>query len=134
MLQRIFGCTLLFLILMLMPLYIFAATTTPPATGQIKCYDSSDAEISCASSGQDGAMRTGTAWPSPRFTDNSIITPANLTVTDNLTGLIWSKDGNPGSVKTTWQGALDYIKTLNNSSYLGHNDWRLPNVNEQESL
>ena len=34
----------------------------------------------------------------------------------------------------TWYHALDYVTKLNNENYLGHNDWRLPNVNELESL
>ena len=34
----------------------------------------------------------------------------------------------------TWQQALDYIRSLNNSYYLGHDDWRLPNRNELRSL
>jgi hypothetical protein len=34
----------------------------------------------------------------------------------------------------TWQSALDYVACLNANNYLGHNDWRLPNINELESL
>jgi hypothetical protein len=37
-------------------------------------------------------------------------------------------------VTKDWQGALDYIKSLNTGNYLGHNDWRLPNINELASL
>ena len=33
-----------------------------------------------------------------------------------------------------WQGALDYVACMNANEYLGHTDWRLPNVNELESL
>lgn len=33
-----------------------------------------------------------------------------------------------------WQRALDYIKKLNQESYLGYADWRLPNKNELRSL
>jgi formylglycine-generating enzyme required for sulfatase activity len=94
-------------------------------TGQTTCYDTSGTVISCSGTGQDGELQVGAVWPIPRFTAN-----ADQTVTDNLTGLIWSRDANPA----TWQQALDYIKTLNSSSYLGHNDWRLPNRNELESL
>ncbi|MBF0537179.1 MAG: DUF1566 domain-containing protein [Nitrospirae bacterium] len=62
------------------------------------------------------------------------------TVTDNLTGLVWSKNaGTPtvgsctgGNMK--WQAALDYVDCLNNANYLGYSDWRLPNINEIESL
>ena len=39
---------------------------------------------------------------------------------------------NDGSV--AFHNALDYVTKLNNEGYLGHSDWRLPNVNEKESL
>ncbi len=120
-----------------------------PKTGQTTCYSSYLAEgtiISCATTtaaGQDGALQMGVAWPSPRFVANS-----DTTITDNLTGLIWAPDGNvmptrdrlwdlDGTVNdgiVTWQHSLDYVAKLNAESYLGHNDWRLPNVNELESL
>jgi len=106
-----------------------------PKTGQTTCYDAAGNVISCAHTGQDGALRKGIAWPHPRFKDNG-----DETITDKLTGLIWTQDANaPGTACTpgvtkTWQGALDYIACLNTNTYLGHNDWRLPNVNELESL
>ncbi len=106
-----------------------------PQTGQMSCYDSAGSMIPCAGTGQDGDIQAGVQWPNPRFTDNG-----NGTVSDNLTGLMWKKDANaPGPacspfVMTTWQGALYYVACLNTYSYLGYNDWRLPNVNELESL
>jgi len=106
-----------------------------PQTGQTSCYDAAGTLLtSCAGTGQDGDKRAGIAWPSPRFIDKSVATPADLTIVDNLTGLIWAKDGNLAAIDLSWQEALDYIKTLNSSSYLGHSDWRLPNSNEIESL
>ena len=102
---------------------------TPSKTGQTTCHDESGTTISCSGTGQDGELQCGTAWPSPRFTLN-----ADQTVADNLTGLVWSKDANPAVTGKTWQQALDYIMTLNSDNYLGHNDWRLPNPNELESM
>jgi hypothetical protein len=117
----------------------FAGTIDLPRTGQTKCYNATGAEISCAGTGQDGEIRAGVPWPDPRFTDNS-----DGTVNDNLTGLVWTKDaGTPKFVGTTstcwdggkdWQGALNYVKCLNTNNYLGHDDWRLPNINELPSL
>jgi hypothetical protein len=100
-----------------------------PQTGQTKCYDSAGAEINCAGTGQDGELQAGVEWPEPRFTVSADC------VTDNLTGLMWAKNWNlPGGFKT-WQGALDYVASINYGSGLcGHKDWRLPNVNELESL
>jgi hypothetical protein len=86
--------------------------------------------------GDDGDLEAGAAWPVPRFTDN-----ADGTLTDKLTGLTWTADGNaPGpaacdpGVAKTWQEALDYVACLNANTYLGHADWRLPNRNEMRSL
>jgi len=103
----------------------------PPQTGQTKCYDASGTEISCAGTGQDGEIQAGVAWPEPRFTDNG-----DGTVTDNLTGLMWTKDANlPGGLET-WQQALDYVKSMNAGTYTNHGytDWYLPNRKELHSL
>lgn len=105
-------------------------------TGQTVCYDGSGAETPCAGTGQDGELQAGAVWPSPRFADNN-----DETITDNLTGLIWTKDANtpgptscdPASDKT-WQQSLDHISCLNSNNYLGYNDWRLPNRKELFSL
>jgi len=82
--------------------------------------------------GDDGFWQRGVDWPSPRFTDHE-----NGTITDNLTGLMWTKDANmPGKYQTTWQQALDYVKGMNDGTYenFGYNDWRLPNRKELHSL
>ncbi len=102
-----------------------AGTISLPRTGQTLSY----------ATGDDGDLQEGVAWPAPRFADNG-----DGTQTDMLTGLIWAKDaGNPTAVtcaggRTNWQGALDYVACLNTNTYLGFNDWRLPNIVEMESL
>ncbi|MBF0337970.1 MAG: DUF1566 domain-containing protein [Nitrospirae bacterium] len=107
----------------------YAGTLSLPKTGQIKSSDANSPQQ------DDGALQKGVAWPSPRFKDNG-----NKTVTDTLTGLVWSKDGVAPKVGScmgglkNWQGALDYVACLNTNKYLGYSDWRLPNVNELESL
>ena len=114
-----------------------------PRTGQTKCYDSAGSVIACAGTGQDGNIQAGVPWPSPRFAitycdasgpckdqgsdcDGNALTDL---VTDRLTGLIWSRNGNQGL--KLWADALVYA---NGFTLCGYSDWRLPNVNELISL
>jgi hypothetical protein len=52
------------------------------------------------------------------------------TVTNADTDLMWQKDSAPG-YNYTWQQALAYCENL---TLAGYNDWRLPNINELQSL
>jgi hypothetical protein len=89
--------------------------------------------------GDDGFLKEGTAWPTPRLVDNN-----NETVTDRLTGLMLTQDANvmlsrdPNFAgewgRVEWTDALDYVAKLNNENYLGHSDWRLPNRIEMLSI
>lgn len=97
-------------------------------TGQTHCYDEAGKEIPCQDSGQDGEFRIGASWPEPRFV------ALGGTVLDQLTGLIWSRDANPNVFPVTWQEALEGIAAMNDSNYLGYNDWRMPNRLELRSL
>jgi hypothetical protein len=119
-----------------------------PATGQTKCYDAVGAEIACDSAGypgQDGFYQEGCPTKD-RFIVNDGGTPGDTrddTVTDTCTGLMWQRetadvsgDGTidpeyPGTDRLNWQGALKYCDSL---SFAGHDDWRLPNVRELESI
>ncbi|RJQ21248.1 MAG: DUF1566 domain-containing protein [Nitrospiraceae bacterium] len=97
-----------------------------PDTGQVKCYRdvSPYDEIPCAGTGQDGEIRAGATWPNPRFTVNGDC------VTDNLTGLMRPRNGDLAGM-TSWYSAIDYANDL---TLCGYSDWRLPNLNELESL
>jgi len=93
-----------------------------PKSGQMACY----------APGDDGQLQFGLTWPDERFTDNM-----DGTVTDNLTGLIWTKNANCTSCN--WYCAVDYCKTLAHGSCdLADesipSDWRLPNAREFSSL
>ncbi len=110
-------------------------------TGQNTCRDEAGAVIACAAMGQDGNLRTGVAWPNPRFEDNG-----DGTVTDMLTGLIWLKDASCSDLAGTdiygsgdWATALKAPAALasgtcglSDDSVAG--DWRLPSRFELESL
>ena len=74
-------------------------------------------------------MKGGAPWPNPRFTEG---TGAEADcITDNLTGLMWPKDGNLPAATKQWADAITYANGL---TYCGHSDWRLPNRTELRSL
>ncbi|MBN2186606.1 MAG: DUF1566 domain-containing protein [Dehalococcoidia bacterium] len=54
------------------------------------------------------------------------------TITDNATGLMWSKVDS--SKEMDWEGALVCVQQKNKKNYLGYNDWRLPNAKELQSI
>ena len=101
-------------------------------TGQTGCYDSDGNGIACAATGQDGELQKGLVRS---YTDNG-----DGTVTDNQTGLTWEKKSDDGSIHDkddvyNWSDAFGvFIAALNTASFAGHNDWRLPNRFELETL
>ncbi len=61
--------------------------------------------------------------------DNGFVDNGDGTVTDTATGLMWQQSF---PVQTMgWQQALAYCESL---VLAGHDDWRLPNVNELQSI
>ncbi|MBF0475556.1 MAG: DUF1566 domain-containing protein [Deltaproteobacteria bacterium] len=68
----------------------------------------------------------------PSYGVNNFLDNGNQTVTDKATGLMWSK-GDSGS-GMNWEAALAWVQTKNAANYLGHNDWRLPNAKELQSI
>lgn len=94
-------------------------------TGQTGCYDAAGRPIPCAGSGQDGEFRLGLPWPHPRFERHG------ETVLDRLTGLRWRRVADVAGA-LLWQEALECVAALNRE--MGPWRWRLPNINELESL
>ncbi len=106
-------------------------------TGQDVCYGDF-VEITCpaegeAFHGQDAQY----AGAQPSYT----LSADGLTVYDGITGLTWQqspdRDGD-GDIDTddklTWAEAQLYPAVLNEESFGGYNDWRLPSIKELYSL
>ena len=85
-----------------------------------------------ANSGDDGDLELGAARS---YTNN-----LDGTITDNTTGLMWEKLTNDSSIHDkdytySWANAFAVkIAALNSANFAGHNDWRLPNINELQTL
>jgi hypothetical protein len=72
-------------------------------------------------------VRSNTNYGKNQFVDNG-----DGTITDNATGLMWAQaDSGTG---LNWQSALAWVQTMNSQNYLGHNDWRLPDAKELQSI
>ena len=94
--------------------------------GEFRRYDDKGAIIPCTGTGQDGEFCTGLTWPAPRFCVE------DETAVDRLTGLVWRRAASLApEVGVTWHEALAAVVRLNSENGAG---WRLPNINELESL
>lgn len=56
----------------------------------------------------------------------------NGTLYDASTKLIWSKKGS--EIDINWSAADSYLKRLNQTTYLGFRDWRMPTLDELRTL
>ena len=72
-------------------------------------------------------VRGNTAYGLNAFVDNG-----DQTITDQATGLMWARDDSGASM--VWQSALAWVQARNAESFLGHDDWRMPNAKELQSI
>ncbi|MCB0298327.1 MAG: DUF1566 domain-containing protein, partial [Calditrichaeota bacterium] len=72
-------------------------------------------------------VRSNSSYGINHFIDNG-----DGTVTDQATGLMWGKDD--CGTGLNWPEALAWVQQKNQENYLGHNDWRLPNAKELQSI
>jgi len=91
-------------------------------TGHIKSYS-----ISVGPKHQVRCVRGNLSYGVNLFRNNN-----DGTISDLATGLMWQKNDNGSGMD--WEHALAYAQTQNSTNYLGHNDWRLPNAKELQSL
>jgi hypothetical protein len=99
-----------------------------PATGQQVCYAADGTVESECDPVQDGGTQSGTPWPQQRFT---IVHDGVL---DRLTGLQWLRQATLSPEPVSWSEALSLVEEMNTSEADQGSRWRLPNINELESL
>jgi hypothetical protein len=105
------------------------------ATGQKDCYGSAGL-VACdieKARGQDAFHKLGCP-PEGRFVDNG-----DGTISDACTGLMWTKkrvdvDGDGELTPQDAKPWLEACQIAEDMTYLGHDDWRVPNVNELLSI
>lgn len=97
------------------------------ADGRIKGYPKLDRRT-----GSDHKLYVRYVRGNPAYGINSFVDGGDGTVCDTATGLTWSqRDSGTGM---NWQGALAWVQTKNAENHLGHNNWRLPNAKELQSI
>ncbi|MFH1091574.1 MAG: DUF1566 domain-containing protein [Pseudomonadota bacterium] len=99
-----------------------------PVTGQEQCFDQGGVLITPAGTGQDGELRLGAHWPEPRFEEDK------ESVLDRLTGLWWTKNADLAGGPVSFEQALATAAELNQLCPSGLNSWRVPTINEFETL
>jgi hypothetical protein len=99
-----------------------------PGTGQKRCYGVDGTHVLCGGAGQDGELQMGIEWPAPRFQATPKV------ILDGLTGLAWSRHADLAGRRTTWEKAFREVSDLNHRRLGGRTSWRLPTINELESL
>ncbi len=66
------------------------------------------------------------------YGENELVDHGDGTVTDQGSGLMWSRDDSGTGM--TWGDALAWVQEKNAQGFLGHQDWRLPNAKELQGL
>ena len=80
---------------------------------------------------------------------NKFVNNNDGTITDEATNLMWTQQDNgavndDGTIRAktdanfgngrTWTDTLAWVEKMNAVNYLGHNDWRLPDIKELQSI
>jgi len=71
-------------------------------------------------------------WRPLCFVNNNFKICSDGTILDLLTGRVWQVAGSPYPVN--WDNAGRYIQNLNSQNFAGHDNWRLPTIDELLTL
>uniref|UniRef100_UPI00029B0B63 Lcl C-terminal domain-containing protein n=2 Tax=Marinilabilia salmonicolor TaxID=989 RepID=UPI00029B0B63 len=63
---------------------------------------------------------------------NNFMNNNDGTISDLATGLMWSEEDSKKGMN--WKEALAWVQEKNSENFLGHNNWRLPNIKELHSI
>jgi hypothetical protein len=66
------------------------------------------------------------------YGQNSFSNNGDGTITDSASGLMWAQEDSGTGLN--WEEALAWVEASNSATYLGYNDWRLPNAKELQSI
>jgi len=97
------------------------------ADGRIKGYG-----LTMPGGGGDKTFFVQCVRGNPSYGINVFVDNGDLTITDQATGLMWSKDDSGAPMD--WQAALAWAQSQNAEGFLGYADWRLPNAKELQSI
>lgn len=106
--------------------YWSGSTVTPDSTESAWAVDFGDGSTISYTKASSTVVRCvhGATLPASVYIDN-----LNGTVTDQTTRLVWEKTSSVSVM--TWKDALAYCE---NQTTGGHDDWRMPNIQELNSL
>ncbi len=97
------------------------------ADGRIKGYGTVDPMSGGDKTQYVYFVRGNTNYGINDFTDNG-----DGTISDDATSLMWAQDDSGAAMD--WEDALGWVQQKNDENYLGHDNWRLPNVKEMQSI
>lgn len=83
-------------------------------------------------SGQEKTFYVRCVRGATDYGHNQFLDHGDGTISDQASGLMWARDDSGAGLD--WAAALDWVAHQNAAQYLGHDDWRLPNAKELQSL